>query len=211
MKKYNIHGIVLKSINYKDSDKIYTILTDNMGKVSALAKGVRKITSKRSGNLDTLNLITAGISESKSSFMLIDEVKTINSFREIKDSLELSHIGHYVAEVVHRTVQEGQDGGEVLKLLGYTLKLLSQKEIDQNLLVLFFESRMLKILGYEIQVDRELKSQLSDDAINLLQTLYRGDFTVSPSSTTLKQLNSVIKSYMHRHLDSKFKSLELTI
>ncbi len=208
MRKYNLHGIVLKSINYKDADKIYTILTDQMGRVSALAKGVRKISSRRAGNLDTLNLITAGISESKNGFMLIHEVKTINSFKEIKDSLELSQTGHYLAEFVYRTIQEGQGAGEVLKLMGYTLKQICEKSTDPKILVAFFEIRMMKLLGYEIQIDRELKARLSESSLELFQKLYRGDFHVNPKKESMEQLDAVIKSYLHRHLDSKFKSLE---
>ena len=37
-----VKGIIIKTVDYKDSDKIVTILTDNMGKISAKAQGARR-------------------------------------------------------------------------------------------------------------------------------------------------------------------------
>ena len=61
MKKYNTKAIVLKSVKYKDADKIFTLFTKEYGKISAIGRGVRKINSRRSGNLDTLNYVSVGI------------------------------------------------------------------------------------------------------------------------------------------------------
>ena len=62
MNSKNFDALVIKSINFKDSDKIYTLLVKGLGKVSAKAKGVRKINSKRLSTLDTLNFIKVRLS-----------------------------------------------------------------------------------------------------------------------------------------------------
>lgn len=43
MKLIKVKGIVIREVAYKDNDKIITILTDTIGKVSAIAKGAKKI------------------------------------------------------------------------------------------------------------------------------------------------------------------------
>ena len=80
MKKVNTVAVVLKSINYRDSDKIYTLLSKDLGKIPAIARGVRKISSRRAGNLDTLNLVKVGLSEGLGGMRQIDEVSGLNSF-----------------------------------------------------------------------------------------------------------------------------------
>ena len=51
---YKTEGIVLKSTEFKEADKIVTIYTKNYGKISAIAKGVRKIKSKFESSLEIL-------------------------------------------------------------------------------------------------------------------------------------------------------------
>ena len=79
MKKYNLRAVVIKSIKYKDADKIFTQFSKEMGKISANARGVRKISSRRAGNLDTLNLVSVAIRTSDNGFNDIEEVKTLES------------------------------------------------------------------------------------------------------------------------------------
>ena len=50
-------GFVVKRINLGEADRFVTIFTQNNGKIEVLAKGVRKITSKRSSHIELLNLV----------------------------------------------------------------------------------------------------------------------------------------------------------
>ena len=111
MHKYNTEGIVLKSTNYADKDKIYTILTRDYGKVRVLARGVRKITSRRAGNLDTLNYVSLKLTES-SGFKNLDEAVVLESFRDIKNDLSISMSAYYLAEIVFRSVEEDDTSPE---------------------------------------------------------------------------------------------------
>jgi len=107
MKKINTVAVVLKSINYKDSDKIYTLLTKDLGKISAIARGVRKISSRRAGNLDKLNLVKVALSEGLGGMRQIDEVSGLNSFRGLKNNYGLSTKCSYVIELLHKTTEAG--------------------------------------------------------------------------------------------------------
>ena len=109
-------AIVLKKINLGDSDRIYTLLTREYGKVTAAAKGVRKISSRRSGNLDSLNHIKVTFSESLSGFKSINEVETVNSFKNLKNSLDKIHVGYYFAELVNKSVEEDLEKSDVFEI-----------------------------------------------------------------------------------------------
>ncbi len=153
MPNFNAECIVLKSSNYKESDKIYTLYSKDYGKFIATARGVRKISSKRGGNLDTLNHVVVGISESEKGYKYISEVQSSNTFRNLKNSLEMSAKGFYLAELVHKLTEEEQQGQDIFDLLLKTLRLLDSGVMDPMLAISYFEISLMRILGYGLTLD----------------------------------------------------------
>lgn len=148
MKKYNTRAVILKSINYKDSDRLYTVFSEDHGKVTAVAHGVRKITSRRSGGLDSLNFVSLGLSEDSKGFKSIDEVKTLNSFKHIKANLSISLKAYYIGELLYKTTEEGFESEKLFELLVIFLKALNTNPAAGDLLVSYFEANFLEIMGY---------------------------------------------------------------
>ncbi|MFH1648125.1 MAG: DNA repair protein RecO, partial [Patescibacteria group bacterium] len=159
MKKYNTQAIVLKSTKFRDADKIFTLYTKDEGKISAIARGVRKISSRRAGNLDSLNVISVKISESKGGFKNIDEVKTLQSFKELKKDLETSKRAYFILELVHKTVEEGEKDERLYDLIIRSLKLLSTPRCNPDLAVVYFEIVFMKELGYQLDFENCVKCQ----------------------------------------------------
>jgi DNA repair protein RecO (recombination protein O) len=180
----SFEAIVLKKINFGDADRIYTLLTKESGKVSAMAKGVRKITSRRSGNLDTLNNISVLLSESTSGFKTIIEVKTLNSFRSLKSFLDRSLVGYYFAELVDKSVDENSESFEIFNLLREYLEKLDDGELKIGFVTNKFEFLLMKTLGYEMSLDK-------------LRSFGR------------VELNSRLKAYVKEALGEDFKSLKI--
>ena len=159
MKTYTTECVVLKSKIYKDNDRLYTLFSKEKGKIIANAKGVRKIKSKRSGNLDTLNHLFVGISEN-GDFKTITEVKAIKSYKEIKKSLETIKHAYYICELVYRfTEEEETPTNKLFTLLINSLEMLEDGAHDLKTVESAFELNFLKILGY--QMDSENRSHQS--------------------------------------------------
>lgn len=156
MSRYNVNAVVLKNFNYKDSDKIYTLLTDNKGKITANARGVRKISSRRAGSLDTLNYVTAGISENQAGYKTLTEVKLIESYENLKISLDKAKLAYYIIELVHRFIHEDQEQVKIFNLLLKTLRKLNSASslINASIIVNSFELRFMSLLGYELTLDQ---------------------------------------------------------
>ena len=158
MSRYNSECVVLRSIDYRDSDKIFTLLSKNSGKITAAARGVRKISSRRGGNLDTLNHVIIHTSESPSGYKNISEVRLINSFQKIKMSLFKSKMAYYCIELVYRFVQEGKDHHQapIFDALTSLLTRLDKagSNISASIIVNAFEIKLMSILGYEITLDK---------------------------------------------------------
>ena len=239
MRHSSINGIVLKSINFKDADKIYSVLTRELGKISVMGRGVRKISSKRAGNLDTLNLISAKIYDNGKGLYQVDEVKTVNSFINIKKSYELSKNAYYLVEIVHKTLEEGADSEEVLNLLGYCLKKLSTDPERTSEIISFFQLRFMKVIGYDLNTDfcircgNNIPEELSrynldldrggfycgncngrgnpvdQEIFNWIKRAKRLDFSKIEKISNVELLKKITSGFTHSKLESKFKSLEL--
>lgn len=157
MNRFTTECIVLKSINYKDADKIYTFYSKDKGKISVTVKGVRKISSKRKGTLDTCNHIRVGITEAQNSFNYLSEVVPLTSFNTLKSDLQLSIKGYYVLELCDRLVETEDPNPKIFELLLKTLRLLDGRILDPVVAVGYFELLLMKSLGYELRFDACVK------------------------------------------------------
>jgi DNA repair protein RecO (recombination protein O) len=207
VRSYNINGIVLKGINFKDSDKIFSILTREMGRISVLARGVRKISSRRAGNLDTLNLICAKITEGSKGFKQIEEVRTVNSFRDIKKSYDLSRLAFFMAELVYRNLEEGENSEQILSKFVSCLKSFSNPNLRPVLIVNYFELELLKELGYEYQPQSNF---VNSRVLKVITELQKGRLPKNMDENLEDETNRVISTFLYQHLDQKIKSLELS-
>jgi len=145
---------VLKSVNYKDADKIFTLYSEKEGKITAIARGVRKISSKRAGSLDRLNLVTIDFYEASSRFNTITEVKNIESFRNIKDNRNLISLAYRIVFLLLRHVEEGAPNKVLFDLLSRTFFLLDFSLIVPNAVYIHFLINFIGILGYSLTLNR---------------------------------------------------------
>lgn len=156
MKRYTLEALVLKNVGYKDSDKLYTLLTREQGLISVQAKGVRKITSKRAGNLDTLNHIKVKVSEQVSGWKLVDEVALIDSFKDIKSSLLAQSHAFYLLELAYRLVKDENSLEQLFDRMILALHKISQSksELESFLVINSFEVFLLRFLGYQVELSK---------------------------------------------------------
>jgi len=160
MHSATLTGIVLKSTNFKDADKIYTVFTREKGKVSVAAKGVRKISSKRAGTMDTLNYVSIGVVESPSGYKTLTEAKNLNSFKNLKVSLENSVRGFYLAELIHKLMEEEHPHVDIFDLFLETLTKLNHHLNNEISRVNAFEIALMGAMGYEMYLDKCAKTNI---------------------------------------------------
>jgi DNA repair protein RecO (recombination protein O) len=156
----NFEGVVLKNNNYKDSDKIYTIFVRDLGKISAIAKGVRKNTSKRKSLLDTLNYVKFGL-VGNNEIKVLTEVNLIHGFKNIKSNFSKLKIAFYFIEILNKHFQESQDYNDVLDLLLKCLKRLEETSYTDSRIENFFEFQILSLSGYYLNLNECLNCGVS--------------------------------------------------
>lgn len=136
-------GFVVKRKNLGEADRFVTVFTQNNGKVEVLAKGVRKITSRRSSHIELLNLVKFHSLKTSKNFILT-EIQLLNSFEKRKNSLKQCEVAFLVCELIDGLCPMGQVNKE---LFSHVLGFLKDGESDDEAL-LEFETSVLSVLGY---------------------------------------------------------------
>jgi len=97
-KSFTVTGIVLKRINVGETDRIVNLLTQEFGKITVVAKGVRKMTSSKRAYLEPGNIIKAFCIETKSLPLLTQAAliedcslmkKDLSAYRSLNQLLEI--------------------------------------------------------------------------------------------------------------------------
>jgi len=99
-------AIILRQINFSDSDKIFSLLTPDLGRVSAIAKGVRKIKSRKAGHLDLGNVVKVSLAEGKNIYILTQAELVVSP---PKNQLSVMAIIFETLETLGKLLHDGQD------------------------------------------------------------------------------------------------------
>lgn len=154
MRKFNTEGIVIKNINYADSHKIFTIITPDHGIISAMARGVRKISSKRGGNLDTFNKVFVGIVEDTKGYKSITEVRSIKSYKNIKNDLKLITHSFYILDIISSILERDHENRRVYELLSRYLDATDNFPFSIEVLVSYVEVQLAKLQGFGLSTSK---------------------------------------------------------
>ncbi|MDP2671589.1 MAG: DNA repair protein RecO [bacterium] len=153
MSTWGSEGIVLKRSDFGEADKLLTIFTKNKGKIRALAKGIRRVSSRRAGNVELLNHSKLFFSESK-NFNILTEATTISSFQTLKEDLEKISYGYKIAEIIDRLFDSEQEArGSFGLLLEALERINSAQDLGQaQLFRSAFEIKILDKAGFRPQL-----------------------------------------------------------
>jgi len=143
---YKTEGIVLKSTEYQEADKIVTIYTKNYGKITAIAKGVRKTKSKFGSSLEILTLSIFLIHKGR-NIDIVSQTEILESFFiTSKEVIKFAFAANCV-EVVNKLTEEREINIDLFNLLKEVLHYLRESN-DPKLLTLSFKWQTMSILGY---------------------------------------------------------------
>ncbi len=141
-------AIVLKKKNLPGQDVIITLFTHTEGKITAVAKGVKKITSRRSPHLQTGNLLHVMLNERKDRYYL-QETNLLSGFSAIKTNRDKIVIQYTIFYLLDRILPDRQPEPAVYELTKKFIVDLAKTPIFSKEMVRDYLLRFLKVLGYE--------------------------------------------------------------
>lgn len=142
---YKAEAIVLRSRVYGEADRILVLYTKEVGKLSAIAKGVRKTTSRLRGAVQLFNHTQLVLYTGK-TLDTVTQGEAEEQFSYLEQDLELFTAASYCAELVDRLTPDREPQPRVFYLILSTLRAL--KDGNPELVARVFELKLLDILGY---------------------------------------------------------------
>ena len=151
-RNYQTEAVIIKKTKLGEADRILTLYTSHLGKIQAVAKGVRRPKSKLSGHLELLTHSLVSLARGR-NLDTITGSQTINSFLLLKSDLELSAYALYVTELVNQFTADHIENYPLFQLLLETMEQLCQAN-NSELVLRYFELHLLDKVGYRPQLQQ---------------------------------------------------------
>lgn len=143
----------MRSVDYRDSDRIVTLLTEDYGKISALARGARKSQRRFGGALQPYVLMNADFREGRGELAHLERVSVDRSFHGILRSLEAIGAAGAALAVIRERIPDREPEPVVFDAAVRFLEALDEHAPTEEAL-LTLQIRVLNVLGFSPTLDR---------------------------------------------------------
>jgi DNA repair protein RecO (recombination protein O) len=226
---FRVEGIVLRHLDWGEADRLIWLFTEEMGKLRAVGKGVRKPRSRKAGHLEPFTRVTLLLARGR-DLPMITQAETVDAYLALRDDMLRTTYASYVVELLDRfTYEEGENRG-LYHLLADTLARLCQPH-NLDLVVRYYEMRLLDLVGFRPQLfrcaacEKDIEAQdqyfsaqqggalcpecgkkdegsrpISLQALKYLRHFQRSSFTQAQRANLTPLLNSEMEALMQHYL-----------
>lgn len=142
-----VQALVLRVTTYNDTDALLTVLTQNHGKLTIKARGLRRKNSPLSAPCQLLAFAEFTLFEYRGMYT-INEANSIELFTKLRKDLTKLSLGTYFAQVAEVISQEDMPNPELLSLVLNSLYALAGLGASENKVKAVFELRSACLAGY---------------------------------------------------------------
>ena len=141
-----VRGLVIRTVDIKETDRLITIFTEECGVVTALARGARSLKSRKMASTMQFCYGSFVLYKQGDKFW-IKEAELIESFFDIRQTIEGLALANYIAEILSDvTVEEAEH--DLLRLSLNTLYAIAKQKYSFDKIKAAFEIRAASILGF---------------------------------------------------------------
>lgn len=173
--EYIVKGLVLRSYNFKEKDRMYFVFSPNYGLIKTFAKSVRGNKSKLSGFLTIPNESIFQLANSSSDISKILQVKNINNYENIFNNLDNFLIFSEVSEILLYVLNENVPEENIYELSINFLNDLNDENIDiykKKKIQLAYFVALLENLGFKPKNTTTLEPLLSKFVLLMFRNSY---------------------------------------
>jgi DNA repair protein RecO (recombination protein O) len=149
---YATDAIVLSRFELGEADRVLTLLTPEIGKLKAIAKGIRRPSSRLGGSLEPFAELRVNLARGR-TFDVVTGVAVGRAFLRLRDSLEATATAWYLAELAERSIEERTTAQPIYLLLRRAYELLDGG-MAPGRVARWYEMRLADELGVRPEVDR---------------------------------------------------------
>jgi len=144
-RRYRTNAIVIRHFDYGEADRILTLFTPHLGKISAIAKGVRRIRSRSAGHIELFTHCNLMLARGR-NLDVVTQAEGLEHFPGLRSDLMLSSYAHYVSELVDAFVPDRLANVSLYTMHLETLRRLSAGGSPFTLRA--FEMELMDLSGY---------------------------------------------------------------
>jgi len=141
-----VEAIVLRHSDFGEADRLLVLYARGQGKLRALAKGVRRIRSRKAGHLQPLTATRLLLAQGR-NFAIVTQAEAVATFPALRADLDRYTYAAYAAELADKFTFEGEDHPGLYRLLFDTLQRL-ENHPDPDLVIRYYEMRLLDLAGF---------------------------------------------------------------
>ena len=149
---YRTEGIVLKRTDFGEADRLLVLYTPGLGKLRVVAKGVRKVPSRKAGHVEPFMRSQFLLARGR-NLDIVTQAEATDTYLGLRGDLLRTTYACYLAELVDAFAEEGEENQALYSLLTLGLERLAAGD-DPGLLARFFELRLLNCVGYRPDLQR---------------------------------------------------------
>jgi DNA repair protein RecO (recombination protein O) len=150
-RSFRVEAVVLRHSDYGEADRLLTLYTRQLGKTRAIAKGARKIASRKAGHIEPFTHVRLQLARGR-DMLILTQAETVDAYQPLREDLILTSQASYVLELLDRfTYQDDTENSAIFRLLTETLARLAS-QADPWLVIRYYEMRLLDHLGFRPQL-----------------------------------------------------------
>lgn len=147
MPLYKDQGIVLGSVKLAEADKIVSILTQSSGKIRAVAKGIRRTSSKFGARLEPFTHVSVMLYRGR-NLDTVTQAEIINPFRTVREDFNLFSAGETMLEAADKVAEEHERNVPLFLLLVRGLRALDTQPAEPAAVAEAFLLKLLSLSGF---------------------------------------------------------------
>ncbi|WP_270179322.1 DNA repair protein RecO [Alkalihalobacillus sp. CinArs1] len=145
-----VEGIVIRTVDYGETNKIITLYTRETGKVGVMARGAKKPKSRLS-SVSQLFVYGHYLYHHTSGLGGLNQGEPIDSFRSIRNDLFLTSYAAYAVELVDKLTEDNKPNPYLFEMLYQVMHALDEEK-DPEVVLFIFELKMLRVAGINPQL-----------------------------------------------------------
>jgi DNA repair protein RecO (recombination protein O) len=145
-----VEAIVLRHSDWGEADRLLSLYTREQGKLRCVAKGVRRLRSRKAGHLEPFTRVSLQLARGRDT-LIITQAEAVDAYLPVRENLMRLSYASYIVELLDRFTYEEGENAALYRLLIETLaRLADPASADEalQLAVRYYEMRLLDLVGF---------------------------------------------------------------
>lgn len=149
--------VVLRHSDWGEADRLLVFFSREAGKLRVVAKGIRKLRSRKAGHLEPFTHVKVLLARGR-DFWIVTQAETVNAYLPIRDDLVRTAYAATVIELLDRFTYDEGENRALFQLLVDTLERISTLP-DPFPAVRYYEIRLLDLMGFRPELNHCLRCE----------------------------------------------------